>query len=431
MFVNPFFIKIYRDPAMSACYNVLINDTSWPEDVPITTECFYQFQLATFSVERSLTSEETNLYKLQVICVPVVTTDSSMTYVEGVGDDYDYTANNLRMVLVTRTAADGETGYIEMEPVELRTGGSIVFEADIVVYDNITTDGLLEVNLEKTEGMNSLIATGDYAGRVFIDAAETSFHFICMMKDTTGKYQTALFNDDSFDGYIMANRFANAHRDLTLFKPLSMMRSFVYFEGENGSYTITASLMPFLRWDIPLDEDKMLYFITAFDDQYSAMEPVVSKLNGNAYLDFKFFNTYGKSSNYYIGPEDNDDVLWNSTILLDNVYTRIRFKMCVYDRSLWYTTCEAVKNGIIEYFESLDSGEITDIHSSDLIHLVIENNPNVKYIRFLGFNDYDANKDSIFVKYTDISDLDEDTLRPHVPEMIRVDTDSIEITEET
>lgn len=104
--------------------------------------------------------------------------------------------------------------------------------------------------------------------------------------------------------------------------------------------------------------------------------------------------------------------------------------MAVFDRSLWYQTCEAVKTDIISYFRSLDSGEISDIHASDLIHLIIENHPNVKYIRFLGFNNYDANKDSIFIKYTKSSSLNEDQLRVHVPEMIRVDNDSIEITEE-
>lgn len=430
MFVNPFFIKIYRDPMVSACYNCMINDTSWPEDVPISSECFYQFQLATLSIERSLSSKENNLYKLQVICVPVVTTDTTMTYVEGTGEEFDKTKNNLRMVLITRSSADGETGYMEMEPVELRKGGSIVFEAKFSVHDNITSDQMIEINTDETPEMKSLIATGLRAGKIFIDADETSFHFVCLMKDNAGKLTTTLFDDPSFDGYLMANRFANVHRDLTLFKPLSMMRSYISFTGENNNYHVTASLMPFLRYDIPLDDEKMLYFITAFGEQYRAMEPAVKQISGNGSIDFKLFNTYGKSSNYYIGPKDNDDVLWNSDILLDNVYTRIRFRMAVNDRSLWYQTCESVKNDIITYFKSLDSGEITDIHSSDLIHLVVENNPNVKYIRFLGFNDYDANKDSIFVKYTKESELSEDQLKPHVPEMIRVDSESIEITEE-
>lgn len=430
MFVNPFFIKIHRDPTISANYNYLINHTSWPDDLPINTECFYQFQLATFSVERSISRKYNNKYRLQVICVPVVTTDKTMKYIEGIGEDFSVENNNLRLILITRSNIDGETGYIEMTPVELRTGGSILFEANIAVYDNIRSDMMLEIDMERTPGMKSLISSGPRAGKVFIDSAETSFHFACMMKDFAGKLTTNLFGNGDFEGYVMANRFANAHRDLTLYQPMTMMRSVVTFTGENNDYNVRASLVPFLKYDVPLDDEKMSYFIRAFDDQYKAMEPIVGKLQGNSSLDFKLFNTYGRSSNYYIGPKDGDDVLWNSDILLDNVYVGIKFRMAVLDRSMYTQTVEAVINEIKSFFESLNNGDRVDVHVSDLIHIIMENQPNVRYIRFLGFNNYDANKQSIFVKYTDISELTEDQLQPHVPEMIRVDNNSIEIIEE-
>lgn len=430
MFVNPFYIKIHRDPMISANYNYLIDHTSWPEDVPTESDCFYQFQLATFSVQRSISKKFNNKYLLQVICVPVVTTDKTMKYIEGIGDEYDITQNNLRLVLITRTQLDGETGYIEMKPVEKRPGDAVLFEAEIAVRDNLQSDMTLQIDLDNTPGMHSLITTGPRAGEVYLDSAETSFHFACMMKDFAGKSTTNLFGDESFKGYVMANRFANAHRDLTLYKPMTMMRSAINFEGQNNDYTITASLIPFLKYDIPLDDEKMAYFIRAFSDQYAAMEPVLSKLDGNSYIDFKLFNTYGRSSNYYIGPKDGTGVLWDSDILLDNVYVGIKFRMAVHDRSLYTQTVESVVNDIKGFFDSLNTGERVDVHVSDLIHIIMEKEPNVHYIRFVGFNNYDANKQSIFVKYSDISELREDQLHPHVPEMIRVDSNSIEIIEE-
>ena len=430
MFVNPFYIKIHRDPMISANYNYLIDHTSWPEDVPTESDCFYQFQLATFSVQRSISKKFNNKYLLQVICVPVVTTDKTMKYIEGIGDEYDITQNNLRLVLITRTQLDGETGYIEMKPVEKRPGDAVLFEAEIAVRDNLQSDMTLQIDLDNTPGMHSLITTGPRTGEVYLDSAETSFHFACMMKDFAGKSTTNLFGDESFKGYVMANRFANAHRDLTLYKPMTMMRSAINFEGQNNDYTITASLIPFLKYDIPLDDEKMAYFIRAFSDQYAAMEPVLSKLDGNSYIDFKLFNTYGRSSNYYIGPKDGTGVLWDSDILLDNVYVGIKFRMAVHDRSLYTQTVESVVNDIKGFFDSLNTGERVDVHVSDLIHIIMEKEPNVHYIRFVGFNNYDANKQSIFVKYSDISELREDQLHPHVPEMIRVDSNSIEIIEE-
>ena len=430
MFINPFYIKIYKDPTISANYNCLVDYTSWPEDVPIETSCFYQFQLATFSIERTMSKKYNNKYHIQVICVPVVTTDSTMKYIEGVGDEYSVNNNNLRLVLVTRNKSDGETGYIEMIPVEEREGGSIVFEANISVYDNISSDMMLEIDTNNTIGMKSLISTGPREGRVFIDADEASFHFICMMKDFNNTSTTTLFGDPNFNGYIMTNRFANKYRDLTLYKPMEMMRSVITFTGENNNYTVQGSLIPFLKYDIALDDEKMKYFIRAYTSQYNAVEPVLSKLDGNTTIDFKLYNTYGRSSNYYIGPMDGDDILQNSTILLDNVYVKIKFRMNVYDRTMWSQTVEAVVNEIKGFFESLNNEERQDIHVSDLIHIIIENQPNVRYIRFLGFNDYDANKQSIFIKFNDISELREDKLQIYVPEMIRVDSSSIDIVEE-
>lgn len=430
MFVNPFYIKIHKNPNISACYNCLLNHTSWPEDVPIASEIFYKFQLATLSVERDLSKEFNNKYKIQVICVPVVSSTNNMRYIAGVGDEYPIANNNLRLVLITRSKADGETGYIEMKPVEQRTGDAILFEATISVHDNLRSDMTLEIDLDKTPGVKSLITSGVNSGKVLLDSAETSFHFAAMMKDFTSKSTSNLFESVDFEGYVMANRFANDHRSLTLYNPMTMMRSNIVFAGKNNDYKIRTSLIPFLKYDIPLDSEKMAYFIQAFNDQYAAMQPALKKLNGNSHIDFKLFNTYGRSNNYYIGPEDGSDILWNSNILLDNVYVKIRFKMAVYDRSLYTQTVKDVSADIIAFFASLSSGTTRDIHISNITSAIEKNHPNVHYIRFLGFNDYDATKQSIFTKYDDISELCGEKLQIHVPEMIRVDSSSIDITEE-
>jgi transcriptional regulator NrdR family protein len=289
----------------------------------------------------------------------------------------------------------------------------------------------IQIDLDQTTGMKSLITDGSKEGRVYLDSAETSFHIACLMKDFECKADSPIYGDESFDGYEMTNRFANANRDLTLYKPLTMMRNVITFSGENDNYTVDMSLVPFLKYSIALDTDKMAYFTRAFSEQYTAMEPVLSKLDGNSYLDMKLYNTYGRANNYFIGPQDGVDNLWDSEILLDNVYVQINLRLSVYDRSMYTQTVEAVVNEIKTYFNALDAADNTDIHVSDLIHTIVENQPNVRYVRFIGFNDYDANKQSIFVKYDDISELKEDQLRPYVPELLRVDSDSISIVEET
>ena len=320
-----------------------------------------------------------------------------------------------------------------MTPTEFRNGGAILFETDIAVLDSISTDMMLEVDRTRTPTMESLIASGPREGKILIDSSEASFHFAVMMKDSTQTNTTCLFDNPTYEGYIMANRFRNNHRDLTLYKPMTMMRSMIEFSGAPGSYEVDCSLIPFLRYDIPLDDEKMQYFVQAFEAQYGAMEPVLNKLEGNSFLDLKLFNTYGLSNNYYVGPEENTAALKDSEKRLTNVYVRIRLVISVYDRAMYTQTVQDVTNRVIETFNRLHdtNGEVKlDLHVSDIIHNIMDNVPNVRYVRFNGFNDYDANIQSIFVKYKDVTELDEETLMIHVPEMIRVDADSIEITEE-
>lgn len=428
MFVNPFYIKIYREPTTSAIYNYLINDVSWPETDSINTDSFYQFQLGQFTIERTLSHKHNNMYHIEVVCVPVINEEGNMKYIKGYGEDYPIINNNLRMILTFKTEIHGETGYVELIPSKARENGGYIFETDIAVYDNIRSDGTIKIDLDRSPNVKSLIVDGANKDCVFMDATETKFNFLTLIKNVDDT--DVIFNDLSFTGYTITNRFRNNYRDLNLYKLLGMMRSTITFSGSNNDYTINMSLIPLLKYDLPLDDAKMTYFNQAFANQYLAIEPVLSQLNGNDYIDMKLYNTYGRSRNYYIGPKDDDPVLRNSDIILDNIYVKIKLTISVYDRSLYTQTVNSIISDLISIFNNINENKEADIHVSDIIHSIRTNNPNVKYIRFLGFNNYDANKQSIFVKYTDISELNHEDMAIHVPEIIRVDESSIEITEE-
>lgn len=413
MFVNPFVIKIHQDPTTSIMYNYLINDTSWPEDVPIDSNCFYQFQLATFSIERNIDLK----YHIELVCVPVITTDTSIKYIEEIGGDL--TNNNLRLILVTY-ANSRETGYIEMVPIEKRESGAYVFATDIFVTDELTSDMLLAVDEVETPDITKLAVDGILPASIFMNSQETSFHFITLMKDADST--STLFNDPRYVGYTMTNRFRNNSRDLNLYKAMGMMRSTV--DISQNPTKIKMTLIPFLKYDIPLDNKKMAYFSQAFQDQYKNIEPIRSRLEGNTFLDVKLYNTYGRSMNYCIGPSDEEK-------LLDNVYVNVNMAVSVYDRSMYTQTVNEVMNEIMTRFDALNTNEDANLYVSDIIHDIIQNIPNVRYVRFLGFNGEDANFQYIYVKNTDVSQLNMEELKVYVPEIIRADETSIDIQEET
>lgn len=428
LFTNPFILKYYKNNNIAILYNYLLDHTSWPDDIPLNINSFYQFQLATFNIKRSLSSKEKNAYHIELICVPSVTNDK-IKYIEGIGDEFPVDKNRLRIVLVIQTKLGGEVGYIEMKPTKKREAGSFLFEIDIFVIDNILPDNTVEIDLEKTKNITSLISSGDKAGKVFIDIEEPRFHFVTMMKDPTID-GLGLFNNSSFDNYTMTNRFINDFRNLQLYKSMSMMRCNVVYD-KKSSDLIRIALVPFLKYNIPLDDNRMTKFIQLFNNQYKAMEPIVNKIEGNAFLDFKFFNSYGRSYTYYVGPDKHKENLRDSDIILNDLYVRIKLKMAVYDRSIFTQTADEVKKEIISFFDKLNSGDSTDVHVSNIIKTIESNHPNVKYLRFLSFNKYDSYTQSIFVKFLDMDSYNiKNIIQDYVPELIIVDNNSIIIEEE-
>ena len=438
MFINPFYIKINRDPMVSMSYNYLLNHVSWPTELPLNEDSMYKFQLGQFTIERSLYKKHNNMYHIEIVCVPVIADDSANQnkYVSALNDINELINNDLRLVLITETEAYGETGYLEMTPIEIQDGGGIVFQADIAVYDNLRDDMTLEVDLEKTPTMQSLITEGIETGKVLIDADESRFGFAVMYKDATNTSTTNLFNNETYNGYTMTNRFINDYRDLVLYTPMQMMRNTISFEGSNHNYTITLKSVSVIKYNVALDEEMMAHFIQCFNDQYHAMKPVLSKLDGNDSIDFKLYNTYGRSTNYYIGPKQYIDENGNtyfaanfkdSDLLLDNVNVKVKIAISVYDRTLYNQTTEEVVSQIIQCFDEL-SDDDPDLHVYKIFNRIRENIPNIKNFRFIGFNDYDANQQSIFIKYN--YNDSEEILMNYVPEKIRVDSSSIDITEE-
>ena len=411
IFVNPFFIKILREPTFLSNYNCLLNNTSMPEEIDLNKERFYQFQLTTLHISRTL--KENNKYHIKVICVPA--TDNTYNYVKSVDPQALLASNDLRLVMIFRSSIYGDTGYMELRPTEYRNNGSIMFECDFYVKDQLNSNNTIEIDLEKTEA-NSILENNN----IYIDASETNFHFITLMKKNSST--NTLYNDPRYQFYDITNKFSNTYRNLNLMEPLTMMRSAVKFSGENNNYTLSITSIPFIKSTLALDQTQMLYFIQAFNTQYEKIKPVLSKLDG--FLDLKLYNSYGKSNNYYIGPEDDIDNLYDSNIRLDSVYVKIKFRMCVYDRSIYSVTVTDVKNEIKKFFNTLINSETKAIHISNLIRTIENNISNVNYIRFLGFNDYDARKQSIFIKNINSSNLN------YVPEILCIDNNSIEISEE-
>lgn len=453
IFVNPFLIKLHRQPQLTACYNYLLHHASYLRDDHINDVSeFRHVQLSQFTVDRSLTEksesgEHVDGYTVRVLVNPILpetTIEESFRYVRGSVDEPEaanFSENNLRLLLVFDTSTYGESGYLEMYPINVLEGGIIEFEAKFATLDNVTADGIMIVDpvaTAKKFANDTITHLPDqrrpevYRETIMLDAEESRFKFVAMMK--VDRYvedvmhlipAEPLYGDERLRGWQEANIFGSDSNELTLFKPMTMMRSTVLFAGKAGSYRIRADLVPFVGYTLARDDTQLLKFIRQFNEQYAAVEPVIfERLDNNCHLDLKLFNTYGRSNNYFIG-----DVTDNHH-LLDSVQVKISFQMSVRDRMAWSTTAEEVITEIRDFFSSLDSDSQPNIYISNLIRLIEVNHPNVDHLKFLGINGYDATEQYIRVRYEDVSDLDENEMKIVVPEIIQCLPEDIQLIEE-
>lgn len=446
MFVNPFYIKINRVPNINMCYNYLNHSKFAPIETTrtqIMEREFLQFQILTVSVDRTISRKYPNHYIIKANVAPVV--DESM-----IGLDYKYVQgswethpnlfdNNLRLVMTIYSSAYGPSGYIEMRPIGTDPSGFITFEGIIAVDDELRTDNsMFVINDGIGDTVTSLITAGppNVVGRTLIDAFEPDIRFTALVTsnnpDATPYYGDPRFADPEtgVNKYMPTNIYYIDSDDLSLYKPMTMMRNILRFSGSVNNYTLSADLFPFLKYNIPLDDEKMTYFIQAFNEQYDVVEPVLfERLDNNCHLDLKFFNTYGKSRNYYYGDSD---------IMLDSVHLKIAFYISVKDRSGYLTTAKSIKEQIQNFFTKINDAETGSIYISNLIKELENNNPNLDHLRYFSLDDWVDTSDStkgvlpwtIRAKYTYIDDLSEDELKVLVPEMLQIDYDSIDLIEE-
>ena len=453
MFVNPFLIKIHRNPAITACYNYLIHHASHLDEELINdaTE-FRHFQLSTFTVDRTLIQRgkvtgdnHVDRYTIRVLVNPILpqdSIDSNYRYVEGSIDDphsADYTRNNLRLVLVFDTRSYGDTGYVEMYPSKLLDGNIMEYEVEFAVHDNIDRKGYLAIDVSATrdkllnETINVIedVRRQQYRDTVIVEAEETMFKVVSLLKvdNFVEEYLPSipaapLYGDPNFSGYQVTNVFANDPRELTLYKPMSMMRSTVTFAGKPDHYQVRSTLMPFVGYRLALDAPELSGFIQRFNEQYASVEPVIfERLDNNCHLDFKLYATYGRSNNYYIGDDETVQEL------LGDLNVSIWFQLAVHDRMSWSATADSVKVEIMDFFSELNSDGNPNIYISNLIRRLETNNPNISHLRFNGIAHYDAREQFIRVRYQDVSDLDKDNLSVLVPELLQCRPEDIHLVE--
>lgn len=236
----------------------------------------------------------------------------------------------------------------------------------------------------------------------------------------------SLFNDPSFRGWNVTDTFLNDYDQFDLLEHWTQMRSTVIFNGDlEKGYRVDVGLVPFLRYDLCLDPEKVSFVIKAMVTQYKTMTEVIQdRLEENTSVDFKLYNTCGRGVFYKIGVNSAEHPNWTR---MDKISIRIKFILGVREEVLYQDTEDAVKDHIKAYIEDLDIDRANIFNVSNLQTSIENNVPNVKYLIFLGINDYDSTYQRIKLDDPYKVDMTMYEYQIYVPEFLTINRKNIEI----
>lgn len=176
--------------------------------------------------------------------------------------------------------------------------------------------------------------------------------------------------------------------------------------GDETGFLINS--VPVVKYSYMNDEHNIQEFINQINYEKAYIDQATELLENNFLIDFKLFNTYGKSTLYTIDRA--------GTKLVDRIHLTLNFELRLLETSD-NNTKDYILQDIKEMIEDLNT--IDSLHIPNLITTITNTYKNsIEYIEFLGFNDYGPGTQHLYRQESD--DI------TAVPEFITVNVNDLE-----
>ena len=377
--------------------------------------------------------------------------------------------NDLRIVLTFIGKDGGDLGYMEMIPTQQKDEKTdhYVFEAELYTDDYITSENTFRpIHICPYCG-NKVLNSANYALPNFNYYCEKCDNYfkegiininesdsILIPIDNANIRLTVLYRDssspdqptnndlaqysDTFEGYIWTNVYNTQDHPITFIKPLDMIRSVITYKD---FYIPGTSAMDCLISDIPLikysilaykdegmritdpllsdDIGKFQYFMDNFLGNYAILQEAKAYLGGMN-IDTKFYNSYGKSTNFKIGNDRTYELIDTNNISIDLVITLI----AGVDE---YACTEELRMYIKNYIETINSDGTNELFISNLIKNIETDFAYVDHIVFEKINDYPTEYQAIINDSIGLDNLSKEERRRFVPDILVINKNNVRI----
>ena len=377
--------------------------------------------------------------------------------------------NDLRIVMTFMNSEGGELGYMEMIPTKNKDQSDhYVFEAEFFTDDYITSSNTFRpihicphCGAKVLNSANYNIPDFDYyceecdkyfkegiinvneSDSMLIPIDKAVIKLTVLYRDPTDPAHTTNNElaqySDSYNGYIWTNIYNTQDDPITFIKPLDMVRSVIEYKDYNipgvNAMDCTIRDIPLVKYSIlaykdegmtitdPLLSDdigKFEYFMKSFLGNYEILQEAKNFLGGTN-IDTKFYNSYGKSTNFTIGNDKLFELIDTNNISIDLIITLI----AGVDE---FTCTEELKMYIKNYIETINSDGTNELYISNLIRSIETNFAYVDHIVFNKINDYPTDYQAITNEYISLDNLTKEQRKKFVPDILVINKNNVRIT---
>lgn len=310
------------------------------------------------------------------------------------------TGDYLRMKCTTTNALEGDYIY--------------VFTADINTNDTIDDNRILITDLIRRENNKT--------DERLVDMTNPGIKFAVFYDYGEDDYND--YNDISVvSHHTLCNIYTPRDGELYFAYPLELMRSHVIFEdnptAEYG-FNFLIKQVPLFGKKFLLESELSRDILDDMTTEHTFLSNLVTSLHGLFTINMKFYNTYGKARDFYIGCGTESEII-------NHVHCTFSIGIKFFDGIIIEDYLDLIKDYIKKYFENLNklTSGTNQAFISVLEHqLHVNFKDQIKYAIFYSINGYDSKYQII----ENILDMDDASNPNYVPEYLTLKTDDISIT---
>lgn len=323
---------------------------------------------------------------------------------------YDFITESIKVKLYVTNDSGDNLGYVNMNLDTYDTELNVYkFSGNIKTNDTITGDNFTIINLIDEDGQMVPSVSAPMSNNII-------------------KIHTEYKYKDS-NNYTLTNKYSTTSNPVTFIKPINMIHSVAEYIDTSttdnpDSYTVNIKSVPLIKAELMRDETNAVEFYNIMETQHNYLTNIVDKITNNFSVDIKFYNTYGRSKNFYIEDTVNNVMVEK---VIDKVNITIKFKVNLAFGVNEEELIRDIKIFIKDYIENINENGTNSIYISNLIRELENNFTDINYLKFIGINNYNSMVQSIENMTVNLTELSKVERMAYVPEYLTLSLDDIEI----